>query len=189
MSASFSTGQLLSHRLGNDQFVPVDAKTTGVTPLATAVARHGQFAVTVNSDSDDVSVHRIEPNGLLTQIGDNVASGGDNPFDVAVAYEDLVVIANRDSDTVTLFGINRRGTLESKGTFPAGVDPHIVAIGPQGTVAVANSTSNDLTIFDLDRNGNMSLVKKPSQSEARRGRLPSTRTATPCSSLYGSAPE
>lgn len=160
VTTSLSTHQLLTHRLEGDTLVPIDAKPTGTTPRAVALAQHGQYAVTVNSDSDAVSVHAVDANGFLTPICCDTPSGGDNPFDVAVAFEDLIVVANRDSDTVTLFGMNRRGNLTSRGTFPAGVDPHVIAIGPQGTVAVANSTSNDLTIFDLDRQGNMSLVEE-----------------------------
>lgn len=148
-----------THRVEPDgSLTPLSTAATGNGPRAIAMARDGDFAIIVNSNDDTMSVMSISGTGALSEVG-RYSSGGDNPFDVAVAFEDLVVVANRDSDSVVLFGINRRGVMNQIGNpHPTGVDPHIVTIGPQGTVAVANSTSNDLTIFDLDRNGNMSLV-------------------------------
>lgn len=160
LTVSYTENRLLSNRVASDgTLAPVDSKPTGAGPRAVAITRQGGYAVTVNSDSDDMSVHAIDDNGFLTQVGPRVPSGGDNPFDVAAVFDDLVVVANRDSDTVSVFSLDSNGNMRKVGNpSPTGVDPHVVAISPRGLVAVANSTSNDLTIFEIDQQGNMFLA-------------------------------
>lgn len=159
VTLSVSGNLAYSHRVEPDgRLTQVSTVPTGSGPRAIAMTRNGDYAVIVNSNSDDMSVMSISGAGVLTEV-DRFSSGGDNPFDVATAFGDLVVIANRDSDSVALFSIDRRGQVRQSGdSRPTGVDPHVVVIGPQGTVAVANNSSNDLTIYDLEVNENMALV-------------------------------
>lgn len=155
VTLSTSGNLAYTHRVDpSGQMEYVSQTPTGSIPRAIALAHDGDYAVIVNSGEDSASVMAISDAGVLTEVGRHW-TGGDNPFDVAVAFDDLVVVANRDSDNVVLFGINKRGVMTHKQTLPAGVDPHVVTIDPQGLVAVANATSNDLSLYELDRKGHM----------------------------------
>jgi 6-phosphogluconolactonase (cycloisomerase 2 family) len=84
-----------------------------------------------------------------------VSSGGLNPYDVAVGFNDIVVVANRDSDQIDTFHIDRRGRLTPLQQAAAGIDPHVVSVSRNGFVAVANQTDRTVSLFEMDRRGEL----------------------------------
>ena len=103
----------------------VGRSAIGPEPRAIALARNGDYAVVVNSIVNEIAVMSIGDDGLLTEVN-RVPSGGLNPYDVAVGFNDIVVVANRDSDQINTFQIDRRGRLTPLGVAVTGIDPHVV---------------------------------------------------------------
>jgi hypothetical protein len=163
VSLSFANGgdgEVVSYRLSDDgQLSPVEGGRTpaGREPRAIALARDGDYAVVVNSMDDLLTVMAVGDDGILRPVSQS-DSGGDNPYDVAVAFGDIVLVANRDSDELTTFHLDRRGQLvgplarETTGAFTT---PHVVVVGARGHVAVCNQTERSLGLFDVDRRGNL----------------------------------
>jgi 6-phosphogluconolactonase (cycloisomerase 2 family) len=144
----------------------------GREPRAIAMARNGDYAVVVNSIDDELTVMSVGDNGILRPAG-RAPSGGDNPFDVAGAFNDLVVVANRDSDFIEVFSVNRRGELIARGGAGTGGLPHVVVVSRRGLipvpgtggrsmaageervvlVAVANQTGQSISLFRMNKEG------------------------------------
>lgn len=155
VSLAFDGDQAVTHRLERNATLTFVGRTpTGDGPRAVALARRGDFAVVANSHSHDLSVMDVGEDGLLREVS-RVSSQGLNPFDVAVAHDDLVLVANRDSDELAVFHLDRRGNLRLLGKEATGAAPHVVAISPRGLVAVGNSGSSDLSLFEVSRRGEL----------------------------------
>ena len=73
-----------------------------------ALATDGYFLFAVNAGSDDLSVFKMERDGL--ELVDRIASGGDQPVSVTVD-RDLVYVLNAGSDSIAGFVVNYDGTL------------------------------------------------------------------------------
>jgi hypothetical protein len=111
-----------------------------------------------NTDDDALRAIPINRDGTL---GPPVStpSGGDQPWDVEVAFDDIVLVANRGSSRVNMFTINRQGDLIPVGDpmgLPTGDVPHAVSISRRGLVAVANHPKRSVDLYELDRRGNAS---------------------------------
>lgn len=158
VSLALDSDEAVVHRMDRSRLIPVGRLPVGDAPRAIALARGGDFAVVANSNSDDLSVLEIGRDGELREVR-RVSSQGQNPFDVAVAHDDLVLVSNRDSDELALFHLDRRGDLRLLSREPAGLSPHVVTVSPRGLVAVGNSGSNDLSLFELTRRGDLFPVQ------------------------------
>ncbi len=162
VALSFTTGQpgeIVSHRLNRDGALDFVGRTpAGREPRQIALARKGDYAVVVNSIDNKLSVFSVGNNGTFTQVGDPVDSGGDNPYDVAVGHNDIVVVANRDSDQINTFHLDRRGQLTSLQAAAAGIDPHVVSVSSRGFVAVANQTDRSVSWFKVNRRGELNSL-------------------------------
>jgi 6-phosphogluconolactonase (cycloisomerase 2 family) len=161
VSLSFSNGgegHAVSYRLGDDgMLTPVPDGTTfaGNEPRAIALARGGDYAVLVNSMDDQLTVMSVGDDGILRPVSQS-ASGGDNPYDVAVAFGHIVLVANRDSNELSTFHLDRHGQLVGPlATEATGTTPHVVVVGARGHVAVCNQTERSLSLFNVDRRGEL----------------------------------
>lgn len=162
VALSFTTGQpgeIVTHRLDKSGELEFVGRTqAGREPRQIAMARKGDYAVVVNSIDNELSVFSVGNNGTFTQVGDPVDSDGDNPYDVAVGYNDIVVVANRDSDQINTFHLDRRGQLTPLQAAAAGIDPHVVSVSSRGFVAVANQTDRSMSLFELTRRGELNRL-------------------------------
>lgn len=160
VSLAFTTGHLgevVSHRLRSDGQLELVGRTpAGREPRAIAMARNGDYAVVVNSIDNQIAVMSIGDDGLLNEVSRS-SSGGLNPYDVAVAHDDIVVVANRGSDQINTFHIDRRGRLRPLDVAIAGVDPHVVSVSSRGLVAVGNQTERSVSIFEVNRRGELTF--------------------------------
>jgi hypothetical protein len=183
VSLAFTTGQpgeIVTHRLRRNGGLEFVGRTPGgPEPRQIALARDGDYAVVANSIANEVAVMSVGDDGLLREV-DRKSSGGLNPFDVDVAFNDIVVVANRDSDQINTFHLDRRGKLTPVDVAIAGVDPHVVSVSsngivgvpdptdrslsrtgvaawqpPERLVAVANLTDRSLSLFELNRRGEL----------------------------------
>lgn len=166
VSLSFANGgpgEVVSYRLSNEgQLTPVPGGRTpaGNEPRAIALARDGDYAVLVNSIDDQLTVMSVGNDGILRPVS-TANSGGDNPYDVAVAFGHIVLVANRDSDELTSFHIDRRGRLVgplATEDLAPDATPHVVVVGARGHVAVCNQTERSLSLFDVDGNGELNSL-------------------------------
>jgi len=161
VSLAFATGQpgeIVSHRLYDDgQLEFVGRTPAGREPRAIAMARNGDYAVVVNSIDDQLAVMSIGDDGLLREIH-RADSGGDNPYDVAVAFGNIVLVANRDSNTLNTFHLDRLGQLFPISQASTGLTPHVVVVGSRGHVAVANQGGRSLSLFDVNRRGDLEFL-------------------------------
>jgi 6-phosphogluconolactonase (cycloisomerase 2 family) len=171
----FAAGLMITYRRELDGTLTlIGSRPVGNEPRQIAPARNGDYVVVVNSSEDQIAAFRIGDDGLPTEV-DRVSSGGDNPFDVAVGFEHIVIVADRDSDSVKLFEITRRGKLLQTGGAPTGIDPHVVAVSRNTDfatplpgigaaaigvekvvlVAVANQTSQSISLFRMNKAGTL----------------------------------
>lgn len=154
-SLAFDSGHAITHRVEpNQTLTPVGRTPVGSEPRAIAMARNGDYAVLVNSNVNQIAVMSIGDDGLLREVG-RYPSGGLNPYDVAVGFNDIVVVTNRDSDQLTSFHIDRRGRLTPLDVAIPGVDPHVVSVSSRGFVAVANQTDRTISIYRMNRRGEL----------------------------------
>ena len=150
------TNQAYSYCVGPSlNLTLVGVTSTGLGPRSIATVCGGNFAITANSGSHDLSVLQIGRGGALTEIG-RTRSGGDTPFAVAAPFDDLALVVNRDSNTLNGFGVNTNGRLWSLGRpIHVGLQPHQIAVSERGLVAVANNQSDDLSLLGFDSRRNL----------------------------------
>lgn len=162
VALSFTTGQsgdVVSYRLRADgQLEPVGRTPAGREPRAIAMARNGDYAVVVNSIDNQVAVMEIGDDGLLREVSRS-SSGGLNPYDVAVVHNDIVVVANRDSDQLNTFNIDRRGRLRPLSQASTGLAPHVVSVSRDGLVAACNQVERSVSLFEVDRRGDLTALQ------------------------------
>lgn len=158
VSLAFTTGEpgeIVTHRMApSGELTFVGRTPGGVEPRAIAMARNGDYAVVVNSAANQVAVMSISDDGLLREVS-RTSSEGLNPYDVAVGFNDIVVVANRDSDQINTFHIDRRGNLTPLSQAAAGIDPHVVSVSSRGVVGVANQTERSVSLFEMNRRGEL----------------------------------
>jgi 6-phosphogluconolactonase (cycloisomerase 2 family) len=163
VSLGFSRGEAVTHRMDRDGRLTLVGRTpAGPEPRAIAMARDGDYAVVVNSSANALASMSVGDDGLLTSVH-TVPSGGLNPFDVAVAFDDIVVVANRDSDQINTFHIDRHGRFTPLSQAATGLDPHVVVCSPgglapshgEGLVAVANQGARSVSLFEVSRRGEL----------------------------------
>ena len=163
VSLSFANGgpgEVVSYRLGDDGQLsgPVSQTPGGNEPRAIAMARKGDYAVLVNSMDDKLTVMSVGDDGVLTKVSE-AWSGGSNPYDVAVAFGHVVLVANRDSNDLSTFHLDRHGQLVGPlATETTGPTPHVVVVGARGHVAVCNQTGQSLSLFEVDRRGELAFL-------------------------------
>jgi 6-phosphogluconolactonase (cycloisomerase 2 family) len=164
VSLAFTTGQpgeIVTHRLNRDGNLTFVGRTpAGREPRQIALARDGDYAVLVNSIDDQLTVMSAGNDGILRPVS-TANSGGDNPYDVAVAFGHIVLVANRDSDELTSFHIDRRGRLVgplASEDLAHDATPHVVVVGARGHVAVCNQNERTLSLFDVDGNGELNSL-------------------------------
>ena len=129
-------------------------------PLALSENDHWLF--TVNAGSNDISVLRVEHNGLT--FVSRVPSGGLMPVSLTV-HHDLLYVLNAGSSTITGFRIGHDGTLTplSGSTRPlsgANVGPAQVSFAPDGKALVVTEKATNL--IDTYTVGHDGLATGPS---------------------------
>lgn len=174
VSLAFAEGQpgeTVTHRRNDDGTLEFVGRTpAGREPRAIALAKNGDYAIVVNSMDDELTVMSVGDDGILRENG-RFASGGDNPYDVAVGFKDVVVVANRDSDQINSFSLDRRGKLYPRDVALTDIDPHVVSFSSKGfilpgpgasaqaegekvvLVAVANQTGQSISLFRMNKEG------------------------------------
>jgi len=150
-------------RESQDQLVKLGEYPTGGRGLGSglgnqgALATNGEIIVVVNAGSSDISVLRIESDGLR-QI-DRIASGGIRPVSVAL-YRDLVYVLNAGSDNIAGFRLDSTGRLAAldgslRGlTAPSGTLPAQISFVEDGTaLVVTERATNMIVAFALGAEG------------------------------------
>jgi hypothetical protein len=163
VSLAFNRGEVVTHRLERDGNIGEEVGRTyvGPEPRAIAMARNGDYAVVVNSIANEVAVMSVGDDGQFSEVS-RAPSGGLNPYDVALAFENIVMVANRDSDQINTFHIDRRGRLTPLDNAPTGTFPHVVSVSRRdGLVAVANQTDRSVSLFELNRRGQLDSLGPP----------------------------
>ena len=137
---------------------PSSQVSVGSGPSAIALDPEGFFAVVANSLSDDVSVVGIPLLGLGgLKEKSRTPSGGSHPSAVAISRRGFVLVTNRDSDNLSVFGVGSGGTLSLIDQASTGIGPSSVAES-RGLVVVTNAGSGDLSMFGIGSGGTLSLV-------------------------------
>jgi hypothetical protein len=125
----------------------------------------------VNSSANQVASYRVERDGGLREL-DRIDSGGLNPYDVGVAWGNIVLVANRDSNQINSFHVDRRGRLTPRDVAIPGVAPHVVSVSRRdGLVAVSNQAERSVSIFEVDRRGRLDRVGTVSTGDMAPGEL------------------
>ncbi len=151
---------------------------TGSAPASMAIAPTGEFAFVANSqcvngnqNCNSISRYTIGVDGALTQL---VGPQGVGLNPVALALNpagSLLFVANRDSNTVSVFSIQLNGaqigstlpdgtlTQVSGSPFLAGTGPVALAVAPAGNfLYVVNGVSNDISAFSISSKGVLTPV-------------------------------
>jgi DNA-binding beta-propeller fold protein YncE len=158
VSMLFNTGQAVTHHLAPDgTLTEVGRTVVGPEPRAIALAHNGDFAIITNSSTNQLGVFAVGDDGLLQEVN-RVLSGGLNPFDVAVARQDIVTVVNRDSGQLNTFHIDRRGEVTPLDVEMTGVAPHILSVSPRGFVAVGDQTEPFVRFYEVDRRGELTQI-------------------------------
>src|SRR5207247_3339151 len=141
---------------------PIPQGTDPATdPLASQGAlilgEDNEFLFAVNAGSNQISVLRIERDGLTT--ADLVDSGGVRPISLAL-HDDLLYVLNEGgTPNITGFTVNDDGTLTplAGSTQPliggTAADPAEVSFNPDGTLlVVTEKAGNRLNTYTIDEN-------------------------------------
>lgn len=135
-----------------------------------ALSRDGQRIAVVNAGSNQVSVFRVETDGLA--LAATVSSGGTLPVS-ATLHGDLLYVANEGSASITGFHLAADGTPSpipgSTQPLSAGVDVGQIQLSPDGaTLVVTEKNTNLLRTFPVDGAG----VAGPGTAHAASGTTP-----------------
>jgi 6-phosphogluconolactonase len=131
----------------------------GLDPLASQgslmLVKDHRWLLAVNAGSNDISVFRVQENGL--KLTDKVSSGGEFPTSLAVFHDLVYVLNSHGAPNLTGFVLDRRGRLtpipESTRHLP-GVLAAQVGFDPQGEVlVVTDRASNSLVVFPIAGDG------------------------------------
>ncbi|HMJ19722.1 MAG TPA: beta-propeller fold lactonase family protein [Gemmatimonadaceae bacterium] len=128
---------------------------------AAALSPDHKLLFVVNAGSNDVSVFRIQKDGL--NLVDRESSGGLFPNSVA-ATDDAVYVLNGNSSSVGIFDYNESGNLHSRGTAslsPNTAGPTEVRVSPNGRwLDVTERASNTIDAFRIGADGGLSAPVK-----------------------------
>lgn len=134
---------------------PVSSGGTGLTALA--LSPNGQFLYLTNGASNNLSIFRVEPSGLLTLIPpaslNPVPTGGTAPNGLAIGVDGAHLYVANGSGTISVFAIGSTGLLtlvpaSGAGQNPVpppatGLTPVALALSPDGQfLYVANRVSS-----------------------------------------------
>jgi 6-phosphogluconolactonase len=134
-------------------------------------ADHGRYLLAVDAGSNQISVLRIGWNGVPTEVGAPVSSGGIMPNSIAV-HGNLVYVANSGSPNYTGFRLDRDGRLRplanSTVRVPSGSTLGDVLFNSTGTTLVGTEvTSSELDSFKVGWDGR--LRRAPGSPYAGQG--------------------
>jgi 6-phosphogluconolactonase (cycloisomerase 2 family) len=128
----------------------------GTAPAGIVIDPSGKFAFTANRGSNDVSVFKIETNGILTKVGASQATGSD-PVSITVAQVStqlFVYTANNVSNDISAFSVDAStGALTSVpgSPFAAGTGPRSITVTPDGQIVyIINDTSKNVLAYKIN---------------------------------------
>ncbi len=113
----------------------------------------GRFAYLAQSGTNTIAQYTVNAQtGVLTSIG-AVASGGNNPFDVAAHPSgSFVYTTNNSMASVSMLSVNADGTLTANGTISAGASPFYALAHPSGRfLYVANFAGTTISMYTVDQ--------------------------------------
>ena len=179
--AHFSAGRpgavyLMSNAAGPNQILVFERAANGTltaaAPVATggmgtgsglgnqgalALTDDGRWLLAVNPGSDDVSLLRVTPHGLV--LSDRAPSGGDLPISVTV-HDNLVYVLNGGTpNTISALRLGHDGRLaplpgSSRSLSGAAVGPAQIGFSPTGRVLVVTEKgTNMITTYTVGRGG------------------------------------
>jgi len=123
---------------------------------AVTLSQDNQFLFVTNAGSDDLSVFRVEKDGLT--LIDLAPTGGSQPVSVA-QFGDLVFVANEGNDSIRGFRLNFDGTvkaIDGAYAFLSNTASGIaqVGFGPRGrALYVTGRNANSIDVFGLNAKG------------------------------------
>jgi 6-phosphogluconolactonase len=126
---------------------------------AIVLSDDGETLLAVNAGSDDVSVFRVQANGLT--LADKVSSGGVRPISIAV-HEDWVYVLNAGGSgigNITGFVLTSRDTLKpipgsTRPLSGPATAPAQVEFNPEGdTLVVTEKATRIIDTYTVDENG------------------------------------
>jgi 6-phosphogluconolactonase len=143
---------------------------------AIQLSSDGHYLLAVDAASNQISVSRLDFNGVPQPVGGPVPSGGSEPLSIAVSG-DLVYVANAGASApnVTGFTLAPNGVLSplpsSTVPLPAGSGPDDVLIDPRGRKLVVDlDNTSSIASFHVRQNG--LLVAAPGSPLAAQGAGP-----------------
>ncbi|MGH7520028.1 MAG: beta-propeller fold lactonase family protein [Gemmatimonadales bacterium] len=152
-------------RAGNGTLTPAGTYTTGGTGTgaglgsqgAVTLSRDGRLVFAVNAGSNDVSVLRVESNGL--SLLSRTPSGGTLPTSVTVSGNVVYVLNAGGAGTITGFTLTDGGELtpiagSTKSLSGSATAPAQVSFSPNGRqLIVAERATNLLDVYPVDADG------------------------------------
>ncbi|MCZ7357734.1 MAG: beta-propeller fold lactonase family protein [Candidatus Methanoperedens sp.] len=121
------------------------------------LSEEGDLLLVVNAGSNDTSVFRVKPKGLM--LTDKVSSGGIQPISIAI-HEDLVYVLNAGaSGNIAGFHLSNKGKLSlipgsTRPLSGIAVGPAEIAFDPDGKVlVVTEKSSNIIDTYTVDKKG------------------------------------
>jgi len=117
--------------------------------------RHGQWLLAVNAGSNDISVFRVRPNGIV--LSDRIGSGGSFPVSVTVSGDRVYVLNNGEPANITGFKLGHHGHLRplAHSTRLLGTGSYgQVAFDPRGkSLTVVDKANNRILVYPMRRHG------------------------------------
>ena len=157
ITMGFNRGEAITHRVAPDgRLTEIARSPVGPEPRQMTFAVNLEMLILCNSITNELGVFEVGEDGRLREIN-RASSGGLNPYDLDV-FDDVVVVANRDSNQVNTFRLDRRGGLVPLDREATGLAPHVVSVSRTDGryVAVANQIDRSISLFELNRNGDLS---------------------------------
>ncbi len=140
---------------------------TGRDPDSRIASFANQLLLVTNTLSDEVSVFRVEKNGLV--LIDRESSGGTRPISIST-YQDLVYVLNERTGAISGFRLTRDGLTPIPGstrviTGGATSRPSHMTFNPFGTVLfVSGRNTQALDAFLVDKNTGLTTGPRPNSS-------------------------
>lgn len=134
---------------------------SGAGPRHVAIHPAGRLVVVVNELGCSVSTYELDSSaGRLTALHTHTTLPPSAPDNLVAAVRvsavgDRVLVTNRGHDSIAVLGLDARGGLTPRGTFPCGGHwPRDLVELPDGRhVVVANEHSNELALLPLSSDG------------------------------------